>query len=236
MIENFLNNRFLVLYIFPFILGSLTVLSFQPFNIFLINFFSLPLFFFLICFVNKKSKSFYRKKPYKKNLFILGTAFGFGFYLSNIYWINYSLTFDENFKILIPFSLILIPLFLSLFFSLITLLVGPYLNFNLTSIFLLSASLAISDFVRAKVFTGFPWNLWVYSFSWSTEILQILNKIGLFAFNLIAITLFLLPSLILMKIQLFKKFLSIFLIIFVFFAFYLYGNYVLNSNKVYWPQ
>ena len=116
MIENFLNNRFLVLYIFPFILGSLTVLSFQPFNIFLINFFSLPLFFFLICFVNKKSKSFYRKKPYKKNLFILGTAFGFGFYLSNIYWINYSLTFDENFKILIPFSLILIPLFLSLFF------------------------------------------------------------------------------------------------------------------------
>ena len=35
-----------------------------------------------------------------------------------IYWIAHSLTFDESFKFLIPFSLILIPLFLSLFFSL----------------------------------------------------------------------------------------------------------------------
>ena len=39
-------------------------------------------------------------------------VFFFGFY-----WIAYSLTFDDSFKFLIPFALILIPLFLSLFFS-----------------------------------------------------------------------------------------------------------------------
>ena len=60
--------------------------------------------------------------------------FGFGFYLCGISWITNSLTFDENFKILIPFALILIPLFLSLFVGITTLLVGPYLKMNFPSL------------------------------------------------------------------------------------------------------
>ena len=194
MIESYLNNRFFILYLFPFILGSLTVFSFQPFNFTLINFIILPIFLYLIAYINRKSKSKYRKKPFKKNFFIFGSTFGFGFYLCGLYWITNSLTFDENFKILIPFGLILIPLFLSLFFSIVTVLTGPYISLNFKSIIILSGALALSDYIRSKVLTGFPWNLWAYSFSWSTEIIQILNKIGLFAFNLITITFFLLPA------------------------------------------
>ena len=115
MIEKFLNNRFLTLFFIPISLGSLTVFTFQPFNIFFINFLILPLFFYLIIYIKKKSQSIFRKKPFRKNLFIFGTSFGFGYYLSGIHWITNSLTFDDTFKILIPFGLILIPLFLSLF-------------------------------------------------------------------------------------------------------------------------
>ena len=228
-----LNNRFLTLYLIPFFLGSLTVLSFQPFNFFFINFITLPLFFYLIIFIKKKSKSIYRKKPFKKNLFIFGTAFGFGFYLSGIHWITNSLTFDENFKILIPFSIILIPLFLSLFFSLTTLILGPLLNLNLGSIFILSGALSFSDFIRAKILSGFPWNLWVYSFSWSTEIIQILNKIGLFAFNLISITVFMLPATIFLNLKLSKKLLIIACIPLFFLSLFIYGNYTINQNKIF---
>ena len=78
MIEKYLNNRFYTLFLFPFILGCLTVFSFQPYNFTLINFIVLPIFFYLITYIKKKSKSIYRKKPYKKNLFFFGTAFGFG--------------------------------------------------------------------------------------------------------------------------------------------------------------
>ena len=148
MIAKYLNNRVLTLVFIPFLIGSLSVLSFQPFNFTLINFFVLPLFLYFIVYINKKSKGVYRKKPYKKNLFIFGTFFGFGFYLSGIHWITNSLTFDESFKFLIPFSLILIPLFLSLFFSIVVLILGPYLSLNLNSIFLFSAGLALSDFLR----------------------------------------------------------------------------------------
>ena len=150
MIEKYLESRFFTLYFLPFILGSLTVLSFQPFNFTLINFLVLPLFFYLIVYIKRKSKSIYRKKPYKKNLFIFGTAFGFAFYLSGIHWITFSLTFDESFKILIPIGLILIPLFLSLFFSIVTLIIGPYLYLNFSSLLILSASLALSDFIETR--------------------------------------------------------------------------------------
>ena len=230
MIEKFLSSRFLTLYLIPFILGLITVFSFQPFNLLVLNFIVLPIIFYLIVYIKKKSKSTYRKKPYKKNLFTFGTTFGFGFFLSGIHWITNSLTFDENFRVLIPIALIFIPLFLSLFFSITFLIIGPLLSYNFTSIFLFACSLSFSDYLRSKILTGFPWNLWAYSFSWTTEIIQILNLIGLFAFNLISLTLFLIPSVIYLNTTFAKKLLFISIIPFILFSFYIYGNYSINHN------
>ena len=70
MIEKYLNSRFLTLYLIPLILGSLTTLSFEPFGL-TNKFHSFPLFFYLIVYINKKSKAVYRKKPYKKNFLYL---------------------------------------------------------------------------------------------------------------------------------------------------------------------
>ena len=231
MIEKYLNNRLITLYLIPFTIGLLTVFSFQPFNLTVLNFFILPIYFYLVIYIKKKSKSVYRKKPYKKNLFIFGTLFGFGFFLGGIHWITHSLTFDQSFKILIPLGLIFIPLFLSLFFSLTTLILGPVLNLNFASIFLFSGCLAFSDYLRAKILTGFPWNLWSYSFSWNTEIIQILNKTGLFAFNLITITIFMLPATFFLKISSTKKFFLLFTIPLILFSLYLYGSYSINLNQ-----
>ena len=232
MLEKYFNNRFLILYVTPFILGALTVFSFQPFNFTLINFFILPIFFYHIVYIKKKSKNAYRKKPYKKNLLIFGTCFGFSFYLSGIFWITHSLTFDENFKILIPFALIFIPLFLSLFFGLTTLIIGPFLNLNFASILIFSGAFAFSDFVRAKVLTGFPWNLWAYSLSWAVEVIQILNLIGLFAFNLIIITMFTLPVALFFKINISKKIFSLIFAVLTFISLYIYGDYSINQNNI----
>ena len=132
--------------------------------------------------------------------------------------------------ILIPFSLIIIPLFLSLFFSLIFLVIGPYLNLNFQSILLFSGGLAFSDFLRDKILSGFPWNIWAYSFSWSTEMIQFLYKFGLFTFNLFVITIFLLPSVFFLRVNVLKKIFNFFLLLLLLFLFYLYGSYSLNSN------
>tara|TARA_B100000963_G_scaffold205062_1_gene178533 strand:+ start:16686 stop:18260 length:1575 start_codon:yes stop_codon:yes gene_type:complete len=231
MIQKILENRFVILYVIPFILGFLTVLTFQPFNISIINFFIFPLLFYLLVYVKKKSSSIYRKKPFRRNLFIIGFIFGFGFYLSGIFWISYSLTFDPNLKFLIPFAILVIPLFLALFYGLTTLIIGPFLSLNFSSILLFSASISFSDYLRSKILTGFPWNLWAYSWSWLTEFLQILNLIGLFAFNLLIITIFTLPVFIFFKYNLSRKILILSLSFLLIFLNYIYGSFVINKNK-----
>ena len=217
MINLFLNNRIIILYLLPFCLGLSTVFSFQPFNISVINFFVLPILFLLLVYVSKRSKNVYRKKPFLKNLFLIGFLFGFGFYLSGIFWITYSLTFDESFKFLIPYALFFVPFFLSIFTGITTLIVGQFISYNFSSILLFSGSLALSDYVRGKILTGFPWNLWGYSWSWFTEILQTLNVLGLFGFNLLIITFFSVPAVLFFKISLKKKFFINSIIILLFF-------------------
>ena len=231
MLEKFLGNRFSVLYLIPFIIGSLATLSFHPFNIVIINFLIFPIFFYLLVYINKKSKGIYRKKPFKTNFFFFGLSFGFGFYLSGISWITNSLTFDETFKFLIPIALILIPLFLSLFVGLTTLLIGPFMQFNFLSLIIFSGGIAFSDYLRSKILTGFPWNLWAYSTTWFNEILQILNLIGLFPYNLLVITIFTVPAIFFFKIKTVKKILSTFFAFLTIFCLYLYGNYIVNNNK-----
>ena len=199
MINFFLHSRVLLVFISPFLLGCFSVFSFQPYNFTFINFFIFPCLFFILSYINKRSKNKYRKKPHLINLFYVGYFFGIGFFLTGTYWISNSLQFDESFKNLIPITIILIPLSLGLFYGLGSLICGKYLKNNLESIILFCATISAVDYFRAKIFTGFPWNLWAYSWSWFNEIIQILNPIGLFAFNLLTITFFCIPSIFFIK-------------------------------------
>ena len=115
--EIFLNNKFFYIFLGPFLLGALIVLSISPINFTIINFFSFSILLYLMLKIKEKKIS-------KVNFFYLGCAFGFGFFLFGNYWISISLTHDDMFKGLIPIALIIIPLFLSLFFGLTILLIG----------------------------------------------------------------------------------------------------------------
>ena len=228
MLEKIINQRLYIVYLIPILIGSLSVLSFQPFNFSVINFLTIPSLFLVLTYISKKSKSNYRKKPYLKNLFLAGYFFGFGFFFFGNYWISYSLTFDESFKFLIPFSLILLPMFLALFYGFASMIAGIFIKNNYSSILFFCVIFSFSDYLRSKILSGFPWNLWAYSWSWFTEILQILNPIGLFAFNFLSINLFCIPALFFFKK---KNLYLIFSILFTsFLCLYVYGSYVINKN------
>ena len=123
--------------------------------------------------------------------------FGFGYFISNLYWITNSLTFEENFKTLIPIALILIPLFLGLFYGIATLACSFFsLDKKFSSILIFSIFFSLIEFVRSFIFGGFPWNLIVYAWTDYLKILQVLPFIGTYAFNLLCVTIFLVPAII----------------------------------------
>ena len=230
MSQKIFNNRFVIVFLAPFLLGSSTVLSLQPYNYLFVNFLILPILFLLITYVVKKSKFVYRKKPFLINLFFIGYLFGIGFFLSGTYWISYSLTFDPIFENLIFLPIIIIPLLLGIFFGVGTALVGPFLKNNFSSILLFCSSLSLIDYLRSKILPGFPWNLWAYSWSNFIESIQLLNLIGLFSFNLLALISFCLPLFIFFEKK-FKNLLIFLICILALFANYIYGSIAINENK-----
>ena len=215
----------------PLFLGLFSVFSFQPFNLIFINFIIFPSLFFLINYVKKKSKNIYRKKPFLKNLFFVGYSFGFGFFISGTYWISQSLTFDQSFNFLIPFAFILLPLSLGIFYGFASLIAGLIIKNNISSILFFCVSFSSMDYLRSKIFTGFPWNIWAYSFSSYIEILQLLNPVGLFAFNLISLSIFCIPIILLLKRNLINIVLFIFSILTLFLC-HIYGSFVINNLNV----
>jgi len=234
MILSFFNSRFFLVLLFPFILGAITIFSFQPFNYNYINFFIIPSLFLVTIYVQKRSKNTYRRKPYLLNLFLIGYLFGIGFFLTGTSWISNSLTFDESFKFLVPVSLIGLPLFLGIFFGVGNLIVGPFLKYNFQSILLFSSSFALMDYLRANIFTGFPWNLWAYTWSWIPDTLQFLPIVGFFAFNFFCIVIYCSPLLLIFGKK-FNYIIFTFLTI-IFFSNFIYGSSVINKNNKYLNQ
>ena len=185
--NNFLNSIYLIF------LGVISAFSLPPYNYFIINFITFTLFFI---FIFNKKKKFLKNKHF----FLYGWSFGFGYFLSGLYWISISLTFDQTFRFLIPFAIVLIPAFLALFYGIITYLFSIlYSKKVVVSFLIFSILFGTIELVRGFIFTGFPWNLIAFSFSENTNFIQILSIIGTYSFNLICISLFTSPAILILR-------------------------------------
>ena len=199
------------------ILGMASSLGLPPYNYLIINFITFSAFFI---FLFKKSKIIQNKKTF----FFYGWLFGFGYFLSNLYWISIALTFDQNFKFLIPIAIILMPAFLGIFYGLATLCFVISKPKKITSSFFsFSLFFGIFEFIRGSILTGFPWNLIAYSFSDHLEILSIISIIGTYGFNLFCISLFVSPAVFILRDT--KKDVGVCVIFLVMpLLFYMYGS------------
>ena len=222
-----LDNKFFIIFFLPFLLGAITIFGFAPYNFTIINFFTFSTLLFLIYTIKKKTKSKYRKKKSNRYFLYLGSAFGFGFFLLGNYWISISLTHDETFTGLIPFALILIPLFLSLFFGIAILIIGSFTEKKIYFVLLFSLVFSVFEFLRGNILTGFPWNLISYTWLWSIESIQILSLIGTYGLSLVSITFFSIPFLFFQNLN-FKNN----IIFLVFFLITFSGNYIYGYNKL----
>ena len=203
--------------VFLITLGAASSLSLPPYNYLIINFFSFSAFFI---FLFKKSKIIQSKILF----FFYGWLFGFGYFLSSLYWVSISLTFDQNFKFLIPITIFLIPSLLGIFYGLITLcFIISKTKKAVSSFFIFSLFFGVFEFIRGSIFTGFPWNLIAYSFVNHLEILCVTSIIGTYGFNLFCISMFASPAILILRET--NKDIGVGVIFLILpFLFYLYGS------------
>ena len=168
-------------------LGAITTLALPPFNHQLILLVTLPAFLILIISEEKIKKAFWT-----------GWAFGFGHFVTGLYWISISLLVEpEKFAWLIPFAVSLVPAFLSIYIGIVSVIIKIF-SFRSWILLIFFASVWTgAEILRGALFTGFPWNLIGYTWTDNLEILQITSIIGIYGLSFLTVFLFCIPVLML---------------------------------------
>lgn len=234
-IKNIIINKFFV----SFISGSICTLAFAPFHFFIAAIISISLFYFLL--EGKKSS----KKTFKQSFFI-GWFYGFGYFLTGIYWITISLLVDaKQFAWLIPFAITLIPGVLAIYFALFAtlnnfLVVKLNLSQNHKKIIIFAILWLVFELLRSFLFTGFPWNLLGYAWFFSDSFVQIANIFSVFGLSFFAVLISLIPTLfidfdgkkIVKKTVIFADKIFGTILFFLLFLSFFYGHFYIESNKL----
>jgi len=140
---------------------------------------------------------FATEKPWKS--FLSGFLFGFGFFVSSLYWIGNALLIGGNeFKWAYPLAVCGLPLLLALFPMLglgLTRLIAKGRSFKSFIVFVVM--LFLSEYARGHLFTGFPWNLFGMTWTNNIAMLQILSIGGIYLLSFLTIFLFTIPAFVL---------------------------------------
>ncbi len=176
----FIPPKKFYLIIINFLLGLTLAFSFEPFSIPFLSVLIIGIYFSMNDYVFSKLKNYHRI------FFYNGISFGFGFFLLSMYWVSNSVTeLDPALSYIAPLITICLPFSLSIFFGLMQ-IVNAYCWDNSNSkIFYFSAVWIICEFFRSILFTGLPWNLIGYSWSWSLAYSQTVSILGIYGLGLL---------------------------------------------------
>ena len=128
--------------------------------------------------------------PY--DAFKKGYVFGAGYFIGTLHWIGNALLTDSQFFYFLPLAYLGLPCALGLFYGGASFLfrkICPPRCSSVKHILLLTLCLAGADILRGFIFTGFPWNLPVYSTAFYTPLMQISYYLGCYGYNALIILL-----------------------------------------------
>lgn len=149
-----------------------------PYHLWPLLFLSFGLFYFLYAQVQTKMQAF-----------LTGFVFALGYFVLGLSWIGNALLVEGNeYRWAWPLAVIALPALLSFFTALYTTI--SYIVFRkhqLSGLIGFCVCIALSEWVRGHVFTGFPWNLYGYGWISVLPIAQSVSFIGPYGLTFLTI-------------------------------------------------
>ena len=127
--------------------------------------------------------------------FAIGWWFGFGYFLTGLYWIGSAFLVDaKTFGWLLPFAVTMLPAGLAVFtgagLMAARLLWAPGQSRILT----LAAALSSAEWLRGHMFTGFPWNAFGYALTTPLPLAESVALSGIWGLTFVAVAVFASPA------------------------------------------
>lgn len=160
-----------------FVLGGLATLALPPYYLVFLLIPSLAVLLMLAMAAGNSRQAFWA-----------GWWWGFGYFVFGLYWFANSLLVEpEKHAFLIPFAVTLIPAALAVYIGLVTALTRRFARGIADAIPLFTAFWLLAEWARAYLFTGFPWNLIGYGWTFSDAMIQPAAYIGIYGLSAITV-------------------------------------------------
>jgi apolipoprotein N-acyltransferase len=125
---------------------------------------------------------------------LIGWLFGFGYFVTSLYWMSASLFVEpEKFIWLVPFSATLIPAGLALFWAGAVMGAASMWRPGVARVVALAICLTMAEWLRGHVLTGLPWNTIGYVLTAPGGHMQLASLCGVYGLSLVAVLTFALP-------------------------------------------
>jgi apolipoprotein N-acyltransferase len=172
-----------------FLAGAASTLALAPINFWPAMFLTFPPLVFMLDGIGAARWGGMRAA------FAIGWWFGFGYFLSGLYWIGSAFLVDaETFGWMLPFAVTLLPAGLAVFigfgFVAARLLWTP----GRLRVLTLAATLSSAEWLRGHMFTGFPWNAFGYALTTPLPLAESVAIFGIWGLTFVAVAVFATPA------------------------------------------
>jgi len=176
-----------------FAAGGISSLAMAPFDLFWLLFATFPVLVWLIdgTAADPGPSFFARLKP----SFITGWWFAFGYFLAGLWWVGAALLVEaDTFAWMVPFAVLGLPAFLALYWAIAIAIARIFWSDDWRRIVILAACLGLAEYLRATLFTGFPWNSVGYAALSNEIMMQSVSVLGIYGITPLAILVFATPA------------------------------------------
>ncbi|MBU1174364.1 MAG: apolipoprotein N-acyltransferase [Alphaproteobacteria bacterium] len=119
--------------------------------------------------------------------FFIGFWFGLGYFAVAIHWIGFAFFAEGGWvPVLAPFGVGLLAAILALFWGAAAALAHFLWSENGFRVVVLAAALALAEFARGHMFTGFPFDLLGYALTANDQMMQAASLVGVYGLSFVA--------------------------------------------------
>jgi apolipoprotein N-acyltransferase len=173
-----------------FLAGAASTLGLAPLNIWPVLFLTFPLLVWLI------DGAAAGRFGAVMVAFVTGWWFGFGYFVAGLYWIGIAFLVDaKTFAWLMPFAVIGFPAGLAILTGLGVAVARLLWTRGAVRIVALALGLTIAEWIRGRIFTGFPWNAFGYALAGPPTLAQGAALIGIWGLTFLTVLVFASPAL-----------------------------------------
>lgn len=135
-----------------------------------------------------------------RHVFWATWVFGLGYYTAGLYWIAAALFVDiaNNWWVL-PFAVLGLPSLMAFYPAVFMALWHRMAWQGTARVLLMIVGLSIAEIIRGSFFTGFPWNLWGYTWVDTPAVAQIVSVIGIYGLTVVTLLMAFMPVMVVMS-------------------------------------